>query len=113
MAALGNIGQAVAMLPSSSGMSVFGRNQTVPVTISIPSVAPNTVVFLISRAGAMIDVTAANSAGIAKFYDFDNGVYTAYSNNTGDVWRVTIAAGVVTVAKIFTSNRAMARAWVG
>lgn len=113
MAALGNIGAASALLPFLQGLTMFGRNQTVPGEVLVGGITPNTVVFLFSLAGAPIDVTAADSAGEARFYDIDNGAYTAYSNNTGDVWRVSIVSGVITVTKIFTSNRAMARAWVG
>ena len=113
MAALGDIGRAATLLPFSYGLTMFGRNQTVPGTVLVDGIAPNTVVFLFSLAGAQIDSTAADMSGEARFYDLDNGAYTVYSNNTGDVWRVTIIAGAITVSKLFTSNRATARGWVG
>lgn len=113
MAALGNIGNASSLPPGSSALSMFGRNQTAPITISIPGIPPNTVVFLFTLRGAPIDATAADPSGVAEFFDFDDGYYTVYANNTGDVWRVTVSAGTVSVVKMFTSNRATAFSWVG
>lgn len=113
MAALGDIGKAGAITPSRFSHGMFGRNAAAPVVIVVPGVKPLTNVFLITQAGMVIDTTAANTAGNAFFYDMDNGTYSIYSAGTGDVWQATVTTGNATVVKIFTSNRAMARAWVG
>lgn len=113
MAALGDIGRADVITPRLLAYGMFGRNAAAAVTATIGAVVPMTNVFLITRAGMVIDSASADSSGVARFYDMDNGIYTAYSAGTGDVWQVTVTAGSASVVKLFTSNRAMARAWVG
>ena len=113
MAALGDIGKSQSLAPAGSGFSAFGRNQSASVTISVTGVTPLTNVFLITLNGMRVDRVAATTGGEAKFYDFDNGIYTIYSAGTSDVWQATVTTGSASVVKLFTGNRAMARAWIG
>lgn len=112
MAALGDIGKADSISPSSLGFSAFGRNATAANTIQVTGTAPFINVFLITQAGMLVDVTRSNGIGDATFYDFDPGIYTVQSAR-GDVWQATIVGGSVTVIQILAAFRTIGIAHLG
>lgn len=124
MANLGDVGFALPFPVIAPGYSTFGANQANPVVhvtiagtgVNISSV-PNAFL-TISRNAVQNDRTRADGSGVWYFYDLDNSgtqIYsvTAYTQDgaTGEAWAVTIVAGVATVTKTFSAQRALAAAF--
>jgi hypothetical protein len=108
---LGDIGRLFpAVVPIACVGAFTLDKQPTPVTATISDAPAGAHVLLFTVLGTAVDRVNATSAGVAKFYDLDDGSYTAVDVN-GNEWSVVVVGSVATVTRTFTSSRAQAVAF--
>lgn len=105
MANLGDVGESFGVTVATFCRGAFTIDkQPQFVDVSVPGATPNNRMQLFTQAGTYVDRVNVNSSGVGKFYDLDDGGYTAYEVGTGNAWSITVVGTVVTVTQIASSG---------